>query len=518
MKGRKTCAKDFVLPILVVIWPLIYYSHFIVPGRWFSLQIGNDFGWFYYRYKVYLLDLLAAGRFPWWSPSEAAGFPFYSNPFTQAFYPLNAALLLFRKLFGGFSLFDYQAYSVLGVCVLALGLYLWLSNIVANKRAVLFAVLVMSGCYKVAEILRFPNAVHAAAWIPWVLYGITLAVNPERRVWATLVLFVSCLMLLTAGYPYYAYYCIFLVLPYIFVLACPWTRGAFTRAPPVAVNIWRYFAAAVIPPALAGLICSPYFYKMWQLMQQTVDRSGGNYEFSTAEQFGLVDTLGSLCFPPVASPEGWYYFSVLGLVLVALVVAILVLDRRAVDPLAGRSVWVVIVWIALISYISYGKSSYLFSLFWQVLPGFSELRVWGRLNIILVPLIALLLARAYDSLETFLVTAADIQDKRLGPARLFAGTVGHLCGCGWGTGVAGPELLFTVVLVPLLLVLSRLGVPLFCCYGHHLCRARRASYIGFSWPHRVLGIAVDGFRRAGGRGRSRSLSTGFKAMDTVAGT
>ena len=58
-----------------------------------------------------------------------------------------------------------------------------------------------------------------------------------------------------------------------------------------------------------------------------------------------------------------------------------------------------VVWIAIISYISYGKESYLFKLLWQYMPGFSSLRVWGRLNIILFRLIAWLLAMAYDAFE-----------------------------------------------------------------------------------------------------------------------
>jgi hypothetical protein len=63
------------------------------------------------------------------------------------------------------------------------------------------------------------------------------------------------------------------------------------------------------------------------------------------------------------------------------------------------SLWVklfFVVWIGIISYISYGKSSYLFVLLWHYMPGFSSLRVWGRLNIILVPVFAWLLSIAYS--------------------------------------------------------------------------------------------------------------------------
>jgi hypothetical protein len=59
-----------------------------------------------------------------------------------------------------------------------------------------------------------------------------------------------------------------------------------------------------------------------------------------------------------------------------------------------------IIWIGTISYISYGRYSHLFLLLWKFMPGFSNLRVWGRLNIILVPIFAWLLSVAYVSFES----------------------------------------------------------------------------------------------------------------------
>jgi hypothetical protein len=61
-----------------------------------------------------------------------------------------------------------------------------------------------------------------------------------------------------------------------------------------------------------------------------------------------------------------------------------------------------LIWICIITYISYGRYSYLFKLLWEFLPGFSSLRVWGRLNIILVPILAWLSSIAYASFESVL--------------------------------------------------------------------------------------------------------------------
>lgn len=401
--------KSLSCAALVVLWPLIYFYRFLIPNRSFSLTLGNDFVWLYYKYKVYLLAVLAEGRFPLWSPSEAAGFPFYSSPFAQIFYPLNLILLLFYKVAGGYSIFDHQAFTVAAISLYSLGLYLWLSRLVANRRAVMFAVLLMATSFKLAELFRFTNAAHAAAWMPWLLYGVTLAVEDGRRRLAGVVLFVSSLMLLTAGYPYYAYYCIFLILPYAALIWFGTTRKVLFEATPIEnLNRTRYAATLVLPSLGAAMVCAPYFYKMMALMSQVTDRGGGDYDYSTSYPFLFGDSIGSLVFPPAAQTEGWYYFSIIGLLIVIVFLASCCL-REGVSGNQRRLALILAIWIGLISYLSYGRDSYLFDLLWSYFPGFSRLRAWGRLNIVLVPLLALLAARSYSHLESWLTSNAPVR-------------------------------------------------------------------------------------------------------------
>jgi hypothetical protein len=399
------------LATAVFTWPLVYFYRLLIPGQSFSLTIGNDFYWFY-KYKAYLLDLLADGHFPLWSPSEGAGFPFYSSPFAQALYPFNVPLLLFSKAVGGYSVFDHQAFTVLAISIYGLGLYLWLSRLVKDRRAVIFAVLIVTVSFKLAELVRFPHAAHAAAWMPWLLYGTTLAAEDAKRRVAFLVLFLSNFMMLTAGYPYYAYYCLFLVVPYAVFLFFPVTRELiFLDRPGMAVDRKSYVFTAGASVLAATALCSPYIYKMLDLMRQTSNRAGMNYSYSTSYPFHFTDTIGSLIFPPMASTEGWYYFSILGLLLVVLFVAMSLLGKTT-PSLTKRFVFLILGWAAVISYISYGEDSYLFDLLWHYLPGFSKLRAWGRLNISLLPLIALLLARSYGSFEGLLGRSTDPDTRR----------------------------------------------------------------------------------------------------------
>ena len=389
--------------------------------------IGNDFILLYYKYKVYLLACLSDFHFPLWSPAEGAGYPFYTNPFTQAFYPLNLLLILWYKILGGFNPLDYQVFTVLGISIFALGLFMWLRLINTNLRAVVFSVLIMSVSFKVTEIIRFPNAVHTAAWYPWILYALTrilLSKSLKKTVVSGVLLAFFLICLFTGGYPYYVYYGIFLFIPYLLAFVAKPLRELLFG--PYTINWRRGFVTFTLAGAAALVICAPYVLGIKRLMAETIDRAGKDFSYSTAHVFNLEDTLGSLVFPPASSTEGWYFFSIAGL----LVILLYMLTQRKVNlesegrnggkemltPQRPGDLWIklfFIIWICIITYISYGRHSYLFKLLWNYMPGFSSLRVWGRLNIILVPILAWLLSISYASFESVLsIKKAPVLKKR----------------------------------------------------------------------------------------------------------
>ncbi|MBN2019740.1 MAG: hypothetical protein JW749_05890 [Sedimentisphaerales bacterium] len=396
--------RALVLPAIVFFWPFVYLFRHIIPINGTYTAIGNDFIALYFRHKIYLLSCLADFRLPLWSPSEAAGFPLYTNPFAQVFYPFNLLLVVWYKLFNGYNVLDQQLFTVFGIAIFALGLFLWLRILSRNTRAVLFATLVMSVSFKMTEILRFPNAVHSAAWYPWILYATTkilLGSSWKKSSLYGILLAFSFICLLTAGYPYYIYYTIFLIGPYLLVFLIKPLKVQLIG--PEVIR-WR---RALTVMALAGIaaivICSPYLLGFIQLMPQATDRSGTDFAYSTQHTFTFEDTIGSLMYPPAAMEDGWNFFSITGLLIVLLYLVCGSADGTS--RLLTRIFFVV--WIAVISYISYGKDSYLFIFLWKYMPGFSILRVWPRINIILVPILAWLLTLSYASLESLIAGGAD---------------------------------------------------------------------------------------------------------------
>lgn len=402
---------SMAIPIAILLWPFLYLIEYIVPLAGQYTTIGNDFIPYYYKYKVYLLAHLAEGHFPLWSPSEGAGFPFFSSPLTQAFYPFNLPLVLWYKLSGGYNPIDHQVFTIAGLSIFGLGLYCWLRQINSNIRAVLFSVLVMTVSFRLVETLRFPNGIHSAAWYPWILYAMTKIVSTDtakKTILPCLILIFSACCLCTAGYPYFLYYSLFLFVPYFLLLLIPFSRTALFGLSTIRwkKTIW----AAGLSGTIVLLLCAPYLMAIKQLMKTTFNRDGGSYYYSTAHAFTIKDSIGSLIYPPLAQWEGWYFFSITGVLLIGLFLfrclgGISKKDNSSILPtISSLPKWrisglILILWIAVCSYISYGKESYLFTLLWHILPGFSSLRVWGRFNIILVPLLAWLLSMAYAMFE-----------------------------------------------------------------------------------------------------------------------
>lgn len=390
MLNRFKIDKIFLGYVFVFIWPFIYCYKYIINDQSFSLTIGNDFN-VLYTYKIILLDKLSNFDLPLWSPSEGCGYAFYSNPFTQTFYPLNVLLALVYKINNGFSYADQQKFTVLGLSIFSVGLLLWLRSLRVETVYAILAVCLVSVSSKLVEILRFTNAVHTIAWVPFILYGCTIALNSRKKIKSGLIIFVSVIMMVTAGYTYYVFYSVFLFIPYILLLV--FIRQKNYCLTEYDFNIKKYFATISLSFIGAFAVCYPYLNKVKQLIDQTDQRSGINFEYSTLHKFYFTDTIGSLFYPPAAHIEGWYYFGMMSiLIVICMYVYFLVNHGQYKKQLFLLSV--ITIWFIVISYITYGDQSYLFKFLWNYFPGFSSLRIWGRINIILLPVFTYLLAVA----------------------------------------------------------------------------------------------------------------------------
>jgi hypothetical protein len=414
MEGQKSKAMIFIRSIwqkinnwligaFLVIWPYIFLFPYVVPINGKYLRIGNDFYYLYYKYKLYFLALVNSAHFPLWSPSEASGFPFFSSPFGQPFYPINIPLALLYRITGGYTILDHQRFSVLGISIFSLGIYIWLRSLNLKLKPALYSSLIMAVSFILVNYIRFPNAIHSACWYPWIMYAMTKIASSTSRKKAILyglLLVFSSYSLITAGYPYYLYYSLFLIFPYgVFILIPGLREKLFHIQEGSLRRTWSVFA---IVGVLLIVFTSPYLIQLYTLLGQTFSRHSNNWSFSIFRLFGPLDSLGSLVYPISSYQEGWYHFGFIGFLLIIVFLFGKVMPRNKNSPKSMYNTvtkLVLVAWFLIITYISWGKESLLFAFLWRFLPGFSSLRQWGRFNIILVPILAWLVALAFQYFE-----------------------------------------------------------------------------------------------------------------------
>src|SRR3954470_2291077 len=188
---------------VLLVFLLVYFFPLIVPNSGLY-RIGNDFSILYANYATFFVDAVRSGFLPWWNPNEGCGYPFFSNPFAAFFYPGRILWFLFAMGSPIYSWYHHQMYMVAGIVLLAIGLYLWLRERGAQTAEALFAAAVVAIGYRVADLYRLPNAVHAAAWMPWVLFAYDRWISGRAGTGYLLGTF-ALFSLATAGYPYYAF-------------------------------------------------------------------------------------------------------------------------------------------------------------------------------------------------------------------------------------------------------------------------------------------------------------------------
>jgi hypothetical protein len=161
-------------------------------------------------------------------------------------------------------------------------------------------------------------------------------------------------------------------------------------------------------------VTAPYLAAVRSLLALTTDRGGSDMEFAALYSQNVRATLGSIVYPPAASAEGWFYFGQLPLLLLVLFVT------GALGPPATRRrdralALGALAFALAVTSVTWGARSPTFRLMYAAWPGFQNLRAWPRIDVILVPVLALLLARAWESVEN---TATDSGTNGSGGRRL----------------------------------------------------------------------------------------------------
>ena len=397
--------KKFHLFILIII-PFIY----LFPHTLRLIEMGNDFELLYFAYKKYIFEFIQIGHLPLWSPSEAGGYSLIFNPFAQYFYPLSWLLYFFSFIIGDLSKYTYLIYTILGVSIYNVGQYLWLKRLGLDIKYCFFATLITCFGLKINEILRFPNAIHAFAWFSWILYGMTLSIKVENNIKSSLILFVSTILILTAGYPYYIFYGFLLFGSYFIFISFYRVKKEIYKNDTIHNNLYLFFYN-VLPPFLALLIVFPWLEGIKEVMDITRDRNVQDITFSYILDSNFIDQLGSWIFPPISLAEGWYYFGTIMTVLFIFYVINFLLSKNK-QSLEKYFLTFFIIFFLFNYQFSAAENSYLFKIIWEKFDLLKNFRAFSRINILLIPLFAVLFCFVLKLIEekkhniNFLITTS----------------------------------------------------------------------------------------------------------------
>jgi len=373
--------NESIFILLLILWPFLY----LFPYTFELISVGNDFDLIYFSYKRYIAELLSAKIIPFWSPAEGTGFSLIFNPFSQFFYIPGWINYIIYFIKNNLTFHDYVIYTISAFSIYSLGIFFWLRSLKIDFW-IAFTVSIVTICsLKITETLRFPNAAHSAAWMPWALYGINL-INKNFTLKNFFLIFVFNFFLLTAGYPYFIVYSLFLFIPYIIVfIPIVSEKNIFSR-----YNLLQYIKIS-LPFSLSYLFASPWLFKVKLFLKSLVDRTDANWEFATEHKFFWKDTLGSWIFPPASSTEGWYYFGIITTILIFFCLYIFFIKKKIIYKERFYILYSLF-FIIFITHFSWTEHSIIFKWFWEYIPLIENLRTWPRINIILLPFIALLLS------------------------------------------------------------------------------------------------------------------------------
>ena len=136
------------------------------------LQPGNDFELYYFVYKKYIFEFLKIGHLPLWSPAEGSGYSLILNPLSQYFYPVSWIYYLFSFIVGELNTYTFTIYTISALSIFNVGTFFFLKSYNFSTKIIIISTLIVCSGLRLTELLKFPNALHAAAWFPWILLGI----------------------------------------------------------------------------------------------------------------------------------------------------------------------------------------------------------------------------------------------------------------------------------------------------------------------------------------------------------
>jgi hypothetical protein len=362
-------AEALIIVVLMLL-PLLYWWRLWTPDLADRAVIPEgDFTSQYYPLQLLAARELAAGRLPAWDPYINAGQPGLADPQTGTFYPLNLIPNLVLALLRiPYSLGVLTAQVIFHFSLASLFTYLFVRHLArragARLSAARFAGAIAALTFTYAGYLTsFPvqqiTILETAVWLPLVLLFVDRAFHSPRPAPQIVSAAVALACALLAGHPQTAMYLVYATLAYGLFLA--WSMRSTQSAVPNSQCLKRA-AYCLLPILLLGAALAAVKLVPTVEFIARSTRAGLNYD-AVAWGFPLAE-LTHLLYPGYfgGSPQ---YVGILPLILAAAAWFV----KRARRQVAF---WYVFGAVAL--FLSFGGHTFLYNVFYLLVPGFGAVR------------------------------------------------------------------------------------------------------------------------------------------------
>ena len=371
------CVSSIVLLLLGL---LLIYSRLIFEGL---VLAGFDTQTYFYPYWTYAFDSLRAGHVPLWNPNLFTGVPFLANPQAAVFYLPNWLLLPIspeRAL--GFALVLHVALAAAGTLAFSRVSFKagWPG---ATTAGAAFAF----GGYFSAQAGHI-NQISTIAWLPWLLLALDRAVCGDRRGLGAAPVLIALMLL--AGHPQALYISLLFSLAFVVLIGASIVAVPNSRERLMGVGralcVWLFCMCG------GAVLSAVQVLPTLQLSRHGI-RSGG-LSLNDAASFSLpgAEFLSAVLPTFVALPSSTEFIAHVG--ISGFVLAVLGVFARM--PTA-RTIFLVST-VAVTVTLSLGPATPLFTMAYNLVPGFDLFRVPPRWLVLGTLAAALLAGQGVDSL------------------------------------------------------------------------------------------------------------------------
>ncbi len=267
-----------LIAVSLAYWPL-------VTG---SFALKNDSLVYFLPYRYHVSEAIRQGHFPWWNPYLYTGLPLHSDIQSGVWNPL----VMIISLFTTYNMTVLQAELLIYLWLAALGMYALTRALGSSSKVSLLSGIIYACCGFMTDSAGIMPWITAAAYLPFVfLYFYRLYISPSLAASARLAL--ALCLLLTAGYPSFFIFCLYLLLLLTAVLCINrWRRK----------NIWPFSRHLGYSALLLLLISSPALLSWIDFFPYYDRGSGATLEGALSNSFPPFSSISYL-FPAAVARE-----------------------------------------------------------------------------------------------------------------------------------------------------------------------------------------------------------------------